>query len=448
MPLLCCGTSRDVVILPDTVVRESHTEREDIRYEGSSQKLFEFFKRQRFHAGDSLSHAPCTYGKDEEEADLEREKPHNGSQMYEESTKHAFTCLAEARLEERCPKCNAHGFPETWDEGVSHHCSNCRTEDSARNHNSPRSFTSEYSEIYYGWDAPCEEATNEQQATYRKQMAWFEAFARRFPHFRDVVAEALEEAVRLTAEGNQSDYQEIGSTIRSILLMDAAEGGLEEAVVRLLKAGAAFNAADMHGVTPLIAAAEGGHKEAVVHLLKAGAALNAADMHGVTPLIAAAKGGYEGAIHLLLQAGARMNTASNDGVTALMCAAKGGHRGAVQQLLAAGAAVDMANNLGYTTLMFAAGGGHEEIVALLLEAGAAVEVPNKDGATALMVAAQGGNKGVVTRLIEAGAMVNAAAHDGSTALTIAAEGGQEVAVRLLLSAGAAHTVPMHADDGQ
>ena len=67
------------------------------------------------------------------------------------------------------------------------------------------------------------------------------------------------------------------------------------AVVREpLARGAAVDAADVDGVTPLFSACEGGHLEVVRELLAWGAAADAADEDGTTPLrIARHEGHWE-----------------------------------------------------------------------------------------------------------------------------------------------------------
>ena len=42
------------------------------------------------------------------------------------STKELFQCLAKVRSEKRCEQCDGNGFPETWDDGATFHCSQCK----------------------------------------------------------------------------------------------------------------------------------------------------------------------------------------------------------------------------------------------------------------------------------------------------------------------------------
>lgn len=67
-------------------------------------------------------------------------------------------------------------------------------------------------------------------------------------------------------------------------LMDAAEKGGEEAVARLLAAGADVNAKDKSGATPLHEAARRGHTGAVRLLVEAGADVHAKNGRGATGL--------------------------------------------------------------------------------------------------------------------------------------------------------------------
>ena len=68
---------------------------------------------------------------------------------------------------------------------------------------------------------------------------------------------------------------------------------------QLLEKGAAVEAKDGVGRTPLLWAAKNGHEGAVRQLLGKGVAVEAKDGDGRTPLLWAAEKGHEGVVRLL-----------------------------------------------------------------------------------------------------------------------------------------------------
>jgi ankyrin repeat protein len=87
----------------------------------------------------------------------------------------------------------------------------------------------------------------------------------------------------------------------------------------LLEHGAALEAKDNDGRTPLLLAAYGGHDAAVKMLLEHGAVLEATDNSFCTPLLLAAQNGHEAVAKLLLGWGAKIDTKSKDGLSARNC---------------------------------------------------------------------------------------------------------------------------------
>ena len=98
-----------------------------------------------------------------------------------------------------------------------------------------------------------------------------------------------------------------------------------EVVRELLAQGAAVEAANINGVTPLFIASEKGHLEVVNALLSRGAAVDSVLMvsasapHfvGSTPLYVASHFGHAGVVRALLLRGAAVNHASASGDTPL-----------------------------------------------------------------------------------------------------------------------------------
>ena len=228
-------------------------------------------------------------------------------------------------------------------------------------------------------------------------------------------------------------------------LREAASGGHDEVVKRLLDAGADVEARDKYGWTALRGAASGGHDDVVKRLLDAGADVEARDKYGGTALREAASRGHDEVVKRLLDAGADVEARDDDGGTALCEAAWGGHDEVVKRLLDAGADVEARGEYGWTALGEAASRGHDEVVKRLLDAGADVEARGDYGGTALREAASGGHDDVVKRLLDAGADVEARDDDGGTALREAASGGHDEVVKRLLDAGA--DVEARGEDG-
>ena len=217
----------------------------------------------------------------------------------------------------------------------------------------------------------------------------------------------------------------------------AAAFGTIDAVTALLEAGADVNAANRRRSTPLHWAID---DEAKVRLLLArGAAVNAKQVEGRTPLfLATSLGSGLPTLRLLIGRGADPNIATLNGQTPLMVAANRGDIEAVRALLDAKADVNAKNGAGETPLMFAAGDGNPQLVRLLLERGADARIRSKRGETALGDAATSGNEETVRVLLDRGAEVNTRNLRGYSPLMLAASSDSVPAgvVKLLLEKGA------------
>lgn len=191
----------------------------------------------------------------------------------------------------------------------------------------------------------------------------------------------------------------------------------------------------------------------VFKLLAAGAAVNARDRDGLTPLMRAAAHGNSELTRLLLDKGAGVNLVNNFGVTALMQAAWAGHVQVVEMLIAAGgdanlqtiAEFPMLKKAGVTALMAASMNGNLEVARILLVDGYAhLNQQDAQGQTALMYAAHEGNPRLIGFLISKGVNMEIKDQFGRTALTIATIYGNYDAVCVLVTAGAdVHTRDIH-----
>jgi ankyrin repeat protein len=221
-------------------------------------------------------------------------------------------------------------------------------------------------------------------------------------------------------------------------IADAAERQDRAAVTRLLAQHVPVNAAQADGTTALHWAAHWNDVQTVDALIKSGANVNAANRHGVTPLLLACTSGQAlPVIQRLLNAGADANTASGDNETALMLAARAGNVAAIKALLAFGADPNAAEGWrGQTALMWAAAENQRDAVKTLIEGGARLAAVSKTQFTPLLFAVRAGHLDTVRELLNAGGDPNDVIKDGTSALTIAAMNAHWELGELLLAWGA------------
>jgi hypothetical protein len=168
-------------------------------------------------------------------------------------------------------------------------------------------------------------------------------------------------------------------------LFTAAQKGDLAKVNRLLASGAAVNARDSHGRTPLHVATFARQREVIRALAAAGADLGVLENDRYDAVTIAAVADDEETLRVLLSLGAsaRLTTSRYDG-TALIAAAHLGHDGVVRQLIAAGAPLDHVNNLHWTALIEAivlgdGGRRHVAVLRALVEAGASLTLADGQG---------------------------------------------------------------------
>ena len=189
----------------------------------------------------------------------------------------------------------------------------------------------------------------------------------------------------------------------------AAQQGDAAKIARLAASGAALNATDARGRTPLHVATFARQREAIRALVKAGADINRLENDRYDAVTIASVADDEESLRLLLQLGAsaKQTTSRYDG-TALIAAAHLGHDGVVRQLIAAGAPLDHVNNLHWTatieSIVLGDGGArHQATLKALIDAGANLQLADRTGQTPLALARSRGYSAMVAMLEKAGA---------------------------------------------
>jgi ankyrin repeat protein len=216
---------------------------------------------------------------------------------------------------------------------------------------------------------------------------------------------------------------------------------------------------DADGTTALHRAVRANDMPTVQRLLRNGAAVNAATRNGVTPLLLAAINADPLMVDTLLKAGADPNASLSAGQTVLMTAARTGSAAAVKTLLAHGANVNAREQvLGETALIWAAAENHADVINVLAAQGGDVNVRSnspkfplpeygdgksgrltvlpRGGWTPLMYAARQNSVAAVRALADAKADLNATDPDGTTALVIAVINAHYDLAEVLLAKGA------------
>ena len=189
----------------------------------------------------------------------------------------------------------------------------------------------------------------------------------------------------------------------------AAAKGDPADIERLIKAGAAIEARDGHGRTPLHVAAFMHQGDAARALLRLGADANAIEAQKYDIVTIAAVADDVAMLKLALAGGgnAKNITSPYEG-TALIAAAHLGHDEVVRTLIAAQAPLDHVNNLGWTALIESivlGNGGKRHVATLdaLVKAGANVNLADRGGSTPLTLARGRNYAEMVTILRAAGA---------------------------------------------
>ncbi|MEO8136067.1 MAG: ankyrin repeat domain-containing protein [Betaproteobacteria bacterium] len=181
----------------------------------------------------------------------------------------------------------------------------------------------------------------------------------------------------------------------------------------------------------LLAVAKRGDSERALALVERGAAVNARNRVGETPLMLFVKKGDLALVQILIARGADPNIAALNKTTPLMAAAIDGRADLMQVLIDASADPLVPDQLGKTAMVYAAGAGRADAVRLLLDRGIDVNAIYLHRLTALMWAAGYGKTDTVRLLLDRGADASLTDDRGKTARLIAQEGKHTEAAALL-----------------
>ncbi|EQC31831.1 TKL protein kinase [Saprolegnia diclina VS20] len=233
--------------------------------------------------------------------------------------------------------------------------------------------------------------------------------------------------VMLLARGaNANAADEIGSAVHL-----AADTNQLDVLNALISAGAALDALDTYGSTPLHMAAMHGHLPLVIALVTAGADINLRDARGATALMRALFGSHVPTAKLLLDAGANVNDDAW-GESPLFLACRLGLTSLVPQLVDLGADATALYHAGLTPLHIAIQEGHAEIVSMLLASPRGV-VNQRDarGTTLLHLAVATGHVNVVDVFLNAGFDFDVTNYDGDTPWGLAQNSRNAALISLL-----------------
>ncbi|KAG5761735.1 hypothetical protein H9Q72_010154 [Fusarium xylarioides] len=179
----------------------------------------------------------------------------------------------------------------------------------------------------------------------------------------------------------------------------AIENG-QNSVIELLLGLDLIDSTDERGRTPLHLAIECANEEAVTKLILAGANVNHCEADGRTPLFIAIENNWDGLATQLAEM-ASHHTAMPDGRGPLHLAAQTGSTTWMKCLMLALAprAINKPDNRGWSPLLYAVDRGHLDVVKLLLSNTNCVEVGDQNGWTPLHAAIKQQNLDCATELL-------------------------------------------------
>jgi ankyrin repeat protein len=157
-------------------------------------------------------------------------------------------------------------------------------------------------------------------------------------------------------------------------------------VSTLILSGASISWRDTLGNTALHAAVRWNARDAAVILINSGIDINAHTLSGKTPLHDAVRLGIVDVEHVLVAAGAELEVRDNEGNTPFMEAINTGYPSMVERLAQYGADTMVRNGRGDTPLHLAVGMERSDLVNLLLGWGSSIHAKNASGRTPFQIA--------------------------------------------------------------
>jgi len=203
----------------------------------------------------------------------------------------------------------------------------------------------------------------------------------------------------------------------------------------LLESGAALEARNTSGQTPLLYASYAGFRRVVELFAAKGAVVKYQDTNGRSPLHYAAREGHPAVVELLFKNGADPFLKDKQDRTPLDYAVLRDRRAVVETMMKL-VPFDVKGPDGSTLLNAAAIQGNAGMVEDLLARGADPNRPGPNGDSLLLSYLRGGLTARALDEIARGSDVNARTAEGKPALNLAAEKGLDEAARALLSKGA------------
>ncbi|KAE8440371.1 hypothetical protein EG329_008323 [Mollisiaceae sp. DMI_Dod_QoI] len=220
----------------------------------------------------------------------------------------------------------------------------------------------------------------------------------------------------------------------------AAKGGRDRGVRLLLLLGAAVDARNDEGYTPLAMAVEGGHAEIVRVLCEEGADPRTITVHGLTSIdLAILAPKKSDVLRALVDSTAVavdvLDAPNGTAYWPVHTAAAANKVHALGLLLQAGCSLHQSTPAGLTPAHYAAHGGAVDALLWLCNQGVVCCVPSADGSTPLHLAAERGHVQAVEWLLsQQGTDINAVSSSGHSALHLAALNGHLAVIEALLKA--------------
>ncbi|XP_076445839.1 uncharacterized protein LOC143283483 [Babylonia areolata] len=209
-----------------------------------------------------------------------------------------------------------------------------------------------------------------------------------------------------------------------------------DAIRHLVQAGAAINARNELGETPLQLAAKKGHSDTAERLLHLGADVNVQDKEGCSPLMCTTGTGHADTAELLIRHHADVNAQADNGESPLHCAARYCYSDVAELLVRHGADVNRQDKEGRSPLTWTVMNGLTDTAGLLIRHGADVNRQSKQGRSLLFLTAMNGHTDIATLLLGHGADVNTQDKEECTPLLSAIRNGHAGTTELLIRHGA------------